>query len=417
MFELMDGKHIALLLDLKLKINQILRDDLGALRDAKINDDFISVISDRDKSAAKEFLREAGERRISFEKRLSLANIATPTAMFFTAGIVERKILIVATDSKEILSSLFFDEILRINNELINSMRGYYKEKAEQERIVHRRDDSFYENLTRLNNDLIATQRQLFKENEERKRIEEELKKSKEQLADLNSSKDKFFSILSHDLRSPFSGLIGLAEYLRDNADEVDSADVKEVAEVIRSSSEKVFKLLENLLQWSRLQTGSLAYNPSEFDVYELIFNNVELLKNSAKEKKIALDFDSEVDSIVFADYQMIDSTIRNLITNAIKFTPEDGRISVKSNKTKGFIEISVSDTGIGMTPIQLKKLFKIDVHFVREGTNAEKGSGLGLILCKEFVEKNGGNLRVESSEKTGTKVSFTLPEPGSESD
>jgi signal transduction histidine kinase len=188
--------------------------------------------------------------------------------------------------------------------------------------------------------------------------------------------------------------------------------ELKEFLDEMNKSAKKLNSLLENLLQWSRSQTGRLQFNPDSFDLRDIVENSIMLLKMNADKKSI--DLVSEVDdgSMVYADINMVDTVLRNLISNAIKFTPEEGRITISDRIDGGFRIVSVSDNGMGISSEDIEKLFRIDVHHTTIGTSKEKGTGLGLILCKEFIEKNGGEISVESELGEGTTFHFSLPLP-----
>lgn len=236
------------------------------------------------------------------------------------------------------------------------------------------------------------------------------LQENEQKLNELNLSKDKFFSIIAHDLRSPFTTLMGFSEVLVEDFDSYSKEELKESINMIHDTSKKIFNLLENLLSWSRIQTGRMPFNPTEFDISELCDNTVNLFQENALSKSISLVSVVKPYTFVFADKQMIDAVIRNLVANALKFTPEDKYIKISALDKDEFIEISVTDKGIGIKETVFAKLFKIDEHVTSLGTNSEKGSGLGLILCKELVEKNGGKIAVESTFGKGSRFYFTLP-------
>ncbi len=246
--------------------------------------------------------------------------------------------------------------------------------------------------------------------NEELKKLNIELSKSEEKLKKLNEDKDKFFSILAHDLRTPFNALLGLSQFVAQEFNELSSEEVIKIINDINSAGQNLFRLLENLLSWSRLTSGRADFNPENIDLYELTLQSVMLLKPSAEKKEIRLINSVQKGSMVFVDEVMIESVIENLITNAIKFTPRGGKIEVAANESDENYVVSVSDSGIGISKENLKKLFRMDVHFTEYGTEKEKGSGLGLLLCKEHVEKNGGKIWVESEEGKGSTFYFTVP-------
>lgn len=229
-------------------------------------------------------------------------------------------------------------------------------------------------------------------------------------LKSLNASKDKFFSIIAHDLKSPFFSLSGLSEIIVTDFDTLSQAEIKEYVHLMNGKINKLLELVKNLLDWARLQRGKTPFNPQKLFVNEIIAENLNLLKDIASNKSILLMFDAPQSYETYADTNMINSVIQNLVTNAIKFTKPNGRIEVKETRQDGFVVISVKDDGVGMAAEYLEKIFKIDEHHTTIGTNNEEGSGLGLMLCKEFIEKNGGKIWAESELGRGSTFSFTLP-------
>jgi len=222
-------------------------------------------------------------------------------------------------------------------------------------------------------------------------------------------TKDKFFSIIAHDLRSPLGGLMKLTEFVVEDFDSLEKEEIREMLGAIQGSSEKVFDLLENLLEWSRMQRGVIPFDPENIKLKDIADDIKKLLKDSFANKHIELQL-SNLDLDVFADSKMLKGILRNLLSNAIKFTPNNGKVQLIANELDKFIEVSVIDSGIGMRQDMIDNLFKIEVNTSREGTNGESSSGLGLIICKEFVEKMGGKIKVESQENIGSKFSFMLP-------
>lgn len=243
-------------------------------------------------------------------------------------------------------------------------------------------------------------------------RLNELLAESETQLKETNNSKDKFFSIISHDLRSPFTSIIGFAEVMLEDLDTLSKEEIKEFTGSIYKSSKNIQNLLENLLQWSRVQTGRIEFNPIKFNLNNLVNDVVALFQVNAARKKINLLNDFEKDYEIIADKFMIDTVLRNLVSNAIKFTKQGGeiKIDITEKDEEGHIEVSVSDNGVGMKEEIISKLFKIDEHVTTKGTEKEKGTGLGLILCKEFIEKHDGKIWAESTLAEGSKFKFTLP-------
>jgi len=241
-------------------------------------------------------------------------------------------------------------------------------------------------------------------------KLNKELRESEEKLLELNRDKDKFFSILAHDLRTPFNAILGLSQLVAEEYDELTKEEVVKIVKDINSAGKNLFRLLENLLNWSRITSGRAEFNPEKVDLFELVLNAIHLLKPNADAKEIKIENNVKPDTYVFVDEQMIESVIENLLTNAIKFTPRGGRISINISEQPDKYEISVSDTGVGISKENIGKLFRIDKAFSEYGTEKEKGSGLGLILCKESVEKHNGKIWVESEEGKGSTFYFTVP-------
>jgi PAS domain S-box-containing protein len=243
-----------------------------------------------------------------------------------------------------------------------------------------------------------------------RKNNEDQVLRYAEELKNLNAAKDKFFSIISHDLRSPFNSLLGLTEFISHSFDEMKPAEIKDSILNIYNSSKQVYNLILNLLEWSMLQSGRLKVDKSIINLAELGIEIMNLYKESANNKKLELVNSMNENIIVYADKYMIDTIVRNFVSNSIKFTNPGGKIIIKGIINGDNAEVSVTDTGIGISPENQKNLFRIDEQFRRDGTANEKGTGLGLILCEEFIEKNSGVLWVESEEGKGSRFSFTVP-------
>lgn len=243
-----------------------------------------------------------------------------------------------------------------------------------------------------------------------RKKNEDQIIKYAEELKNLNAAKDKFFSIISHDLRSPFNSLLGLTEFISHSFNEMKPAEIKDSILNIYNSSKQVYNLILNLLEWSMLQSGRLKVDKSVINLAELGIEIMNLYKESANNKKLELVNNINENILVYADKYMIDTIVRNFVSNSIKFTNPGGKIIIKGIINGDNAEVSVTDTGIGISPENQKNLFRIDEQFRRDGTASEKGTGLGLILCEEFIKKNSGVLWVESEEGKGSRFSFTVP-------
>ncbi len=229
-------------------------------------------------------------------------------------------------------------------------------------------------------------------------------------LTQLNRDKDKFISIISHDLRSPFSSLLGISETLANNSEELSQSEIKELASGINNSSKTVFRLLENLLQWSRMKHGTIKFSPGLIFMDKIIREVLVLFHSNLQNKNITIKPVIEEGLFAYADDHMIKLVIRNLLSNAIKFSFKNSSIEIKAFKKENKINFQIKDYGIGMDEKTLQKLFKIDELVSSYGTEHESGSGLGLLLCKEFIEKNNGVLFIESKKGEGSKISFFIP-------
>ena len=245
----------------------------------------------------------------------------------------------------------------------------------------------------------------------ERKQAEAEIKKTNEELVKLNAEKDKFFSIIAHDLRSPFSGFLGLTEVMAENTEIFSQAELADFSRSLNESAKHLSQLLENLLEWSQMQKGSINYTPNELSLSTIVTENIDQINQRAIQKGITIQNEIPENQKVLADERMINTILRNLLSNAVKFTRSGGEVTISSKMTNDdSIEISVQDTGIGISDINVAKLFKLDEKVSTIGTDNESSTGLGLLLCKEFVEKHAGKIWVESELEKGSTFSFSLP-------
>lgn len=252
-----------------------------------------------------------------------------------------------------------------------------------------------------------------FKAEEVRVRVETHLNlyNQKKELQRINAEKDRFFSIIAHDLRGPFSSFLGVTQLLDEKLSELTKEDIQDFAASMRISATNLFSLLENLLQWAKIKQGLIPFEPKNMLLFKIAEESIVNVHEPAKNKRIEIVNDIEDGVEVYADKNMLQTVIRNLVSNAIKFTPKGGKISLnaKVNEDKS-VEVSVKDSGIGMNPIMMDNLFRLDVRTNRPGTEGEASTGLGLILCKDFIEKQGGKIWVESEEGKGSVFHFTVP-------
>ncbi|MBI9039948.1 PAS domain-containing sensor histidine kinase [Lutibacter sp.] len=269
--------------------------------------------------------------------------------------------------------------------------------------------ESFFNPILNDSNEIIGATG-LARDISERKKTELALIDSERKLKELNATKDKLFSIIAHDLRGPFNTILGFSDLLINSTDTKEIEKIKEFSSFINVTARNTLSLLDNLLHWGKVQTGQINFNPEKLMISSIIQNILETSRSNTIIKNIAINFIPSGAIEVFADQNMLETVLRNLISNAIKFTNLNGEISINTLQDKDFCEITISDNGVGMNAERCKQLFSIDINKTTKGTANEKGSGLGLVLCKEFVEKQGGIIWVESKEGHGSSFKFTLP-------
>ena len=240
--------------------------------------------------------------------------------------------------------------------------------------------------------------------------MNDQLKESEAELRRVNNEKDKFFSILSHDLKTPVSAIMSYSEILKAEYDSLSSDEIIEFVSSLNEVSQNLHELLEEILNWSRLQSGRISYCPEFIDLSALVDGLIKIYSPTAYKKNINMVSVVEGESIAFADENMISTVLRNLVSNAIKFSILYSTIKIEIKELADLVQISVIDNGIGIKKADIDKLFRIDIHHTTTGTANEMGTGLGLILCKELVEKNHGDINVDSEEGEGARFYFTLP-------
>ena len=245
-----------------------------------------------------------------------------------------------------------------------------------------------------------------------RKLAEEKIHENLMKLQDLNATKDRFFSIIAHDLRSPFNTMLGFGEMLKEEVDNEKTEHLKEYTYYLYSGIQKTYNLLNGLLDWANLQRHKVAFEPKTIDVERCVDEIFQVLELSALNKKLTLEKLVPEKMELIADRNMFSTIVRNLLSNAIKFTPEGGTVTFIAKFSDGKSIFTVADTGIGIGPENFRKLFKVDESFSTAGTNKESGTGLGLVLCKELVERHGGVIWAESKKGKGAKFHFTIPLP-----
>ncbi len=254
----------------------------------------------------------------------------------------------------------------------------------------------------------------LRNKNRELENINEKLKISELSLHEMNATKDRFFSIIANDLKIPFNKLLDFSKRVAKDLNHLSDEELRENVSYINESSKKFFGLLENLLQWSAVQTKTLHMAPEVFDLAIVVKIEADQIRKKASKKNITVSCQSEYSEIpVYADKTLVFTTLKNLLDNALKFTYQDGEIKIKTGVSKDYAEVCVIDTGMGIEKEKLEKLFRIDPDNPNSGKGHEKGSGLGLVLCREFVELNGGSIKAESEYGKGSRFCFTIPRAG----
>ena len=320
------------------------------------------------------------------------------------------------TDSKIFLKAIHPSDFVQIKPKLINLLKSRIQLSGEFEfRIINKQGNIVWVrskiNLVRSGTGRIQKIFGLVSDVTFRKRAEEELKKSTQNLIKLNETKDRFISIISHDLRTPFSSILGFTDLLA-NDEELTDDERKQYVKYIQESSRSMLALVNSLLDWTRLQTGRIKFEPQKIDISKIILDSVNALSGAAMQKGI--DVRSHINQMLylFVDKSLILQVFNNLISNAIKFTNKGGFVDVLFEPVSNsrFVRFSIKDTGVGIKEDDLTKLFSVDAKFTSEGTAGEKGSGLGLSLVKEIIEKHGGTISVESEYGKGTEFIFTLP-------
>ena len=322
--------------------------------------------------------------QITGYKREELIGLHISESLFTTESIIE--------------SPFRFD--LLSKGKLVSSKRGL---KTANGSIVP------IEMFTRIMPD--GTYQSIYYDLTERKFAENKINLQKQELEVLNAEKDRLFSIIAHDLRSPFTAILGLTEMISDEFDSMDRDEVKDILKELQKSAGNLYKLLDNLLEWAMIRTNKRSFNPTGILLNDLIKYSIQTLHENAKAKSIAVYIDVAENLQAYADRNMLEVIVRNLFSNATKFTYSGGHINISAEQTSDdFITVRVNDNGMGIPPEMLRKIFSVSERNNRRGTKGETSCGLGLLLCREFVEKNGGSISAESVEGESSTFSFTIP-------
>jgi PAS domain S-box-containing protein len=299
------------------------------------------------------------------------------------------------------------DVFVKENEDFTNNLE-VYRLKTKDNRIIWVEDNARY--IKDVNGRTLFHEG-LCREITSRKQAEAEINSKNLELVKINAEKDKFFSIIAHDLRSPFNAFLGFTRMMAENLNELSLDDIKKIAVVMSNSATNLYNLLENLLEWSQLQRGLIKFKPVSFLLLPRVSECILSIIEPADKKGLEISYDIAENISVFADANMFASIIRNLVSNSVKFTPKSGKIMIRAKiSNNNSVEISISDTGIGMKKELIRGLFHLDEKTNRKGTEGEPSTGLGLIICKDFIEKHGGTIWVESEEGKGSNFHFILP-------
>ncbi len=330
--------------------------------------------------------------------------------------------MVIATLVLSILMSIYFSiiitrPIVRLSKFIHKTVNSNFSEnlsfiqnnsKDEVGRLT-RNFNRMLQEMRRQLNEITEQSVALESQNEELNKVNELSQASEDHLKKLNTVKDKLLTILSHDLRSPFNTIKGFLQVLLNHIEGFTKGEILHFAEDMDKAVQRVIDLLENLLQWSLIQTDDFEFQPEDIDIRTIIEDNIALYEKNALEKHITIMVHAFSPTVVKADKNMLNFVLRNLISNAIKFTNAEASIDIFVNTRLDFTTVTIADKGIGIQPESLEKIFSPEVHLSTKGTANEKGTGFGLILSKEFVEKNNGQLEIDSQVGEGTRVKFSL--------
>lgn len=306
-------------------------------------------------------------------------------------------------EKRDILRNFFID-MMQDKTEKVEYFENEIVTKNDGEKII-----AWHNVLLKCPNGKIIGSLSSGEDITQRRQAEITAEKYMSELKELNAQKDKLFSILSHDLRSPFTGLLGLSDILINEIDELKKEEIKSYITSIKEISDNLYAHLGNLLEWSRLQRGKVEFSPQKLALGETVEKIIKLLHPNVQKKEIQLVIEIDESIYVRADPYMINSVLQNLLSNAIKFTHEKGTIKIGAKRTDPFVEIYVDDSGVGMSDEEMDKVFRVDSSYTTKGTSGEVGTGLGLVICKEMIEKHGGTINIESQKGMGSSFKFTL--------
>ncbi|MBU3175207.1 HAMP domain-containing histidine kinase [Clostridium estertheticum] len=365
----------------------------------KVGDSASKIVSHHYLSKFLDFTLTLKDEKMSFGDELSIVDANSLETVMDCGGVKYKNNYIITAFSNYLV---LYGELININKEPIN----YLREKMEYFSV----SPGNYQELSGLNNEVINMQRELYKNNKVVLDLMNKEKDMNRKLEALNSTKDRIFSIIGHDLRTPLSNIIQSMNLIAYDKLMYEEWQQENYFSKLSDSAANTMHLLENLLEWSKSQLGELYFFPRNFILLESIRNVLNLLKEVAARKRIEIVEELSYNPYVYADKRMIEVVLRNLISNAIKFTNEDGKLNIKVSMEKEFAKITIIDNGIGMPPEKLNTLFDLTKNNVTYGTKGENGTGFGLVLCKNFINQNGGSISILSQIGNGSEFIFTIP-------
>lgn len=397
--DVLETVGIALICDADGKILEIARDNFGLKQDVAEGQHFINFVDQECVGKAESFLKTLRETKAAFDWRLNVPDKNDAVvSLHFAGGASDQGFIIVGAKSRS-GAAKFYNDLVRINNEQTNALRSALKELSFLTGMQTERDSELYDELSRLNNELATVQRELAKKNAELER--------------LNEQKNQFLGIASHDLRNPLEVVLTYSQFLYEDAADLLSAEQIEFIKTIRSSSRFMLNLVNDFLDISKIEAGKLELDLENVDVVKLCRENVARNQILAQSKQIDISFEApEALPEIIIDEFKIEQVLNNLLGNAIKFSPVNGKIDVLVTSREGNAIISVRDYGQGIAPDELEKVFNPFVKGRSQTTQGEKSTGLGLAIVKKIVEGHGGNVRVESELGKGATFYLCLPTP-----
>ncbi len=392
---------IALLCDREGNVVQIVRDELGVAQSIRAGQPFAAIVDAESITKAETFLSVLRFQQAAFNWQMNVNLNGEVISLHFAGGAIDNNLLIVGAKSRSGVAR-FYEEIVRINNEQTNALRQAARDLAEQARLREDADGGLYDELSRLNNELVTAQRELAKKNVE--------------LGRLNDQKNQFLGMAAHDLRNPLSVILTLSEFLLDEKVRVKPDEEEEFVRRIRSSSEFMLRLVNNLLDISKIEAGKLQLDLEATDLGAVIEDNVALNRILANTRQVTISLSQDGDiPRMMLDAAKIEQVLNNLIVNAIKFSSTGGVVEVRLVRGEDDVTISVTDQGPGIPEEEFHKLFNPFQKTSTKSATREKGTGLGLAIVKKIVSGHQGTIRVESQVGKGSTFQVTLPltQPG----